>query len=490
MSLFLLLCAVVWIPVLLYEIGRRRFAVLLIWLLLAPFTTLLLRPSFMGASFGGSSASQKAEPAGYLGDEASVSARELLDPTRLLFIAYLFLLLDTYIRRRRKWMPLDRTELFMGLFVALVLASVMLSSNRLLFGVRIAMDAFVIPFLGYFIARRLITDETQLAKITRVIIWAGCFVIVSCLVERLTHGELLYRLGGPFRSPSGLLTLLSVMFFVTLTAQQARSTASGSRNVEGMIRLAVLLLTPIVVLLTWSRGSWLGFVGGAAVYMLLLQRLVRSRQRVVPVALTLVFLGIAVFGADVLSDTDTFRARVANLGNIYARVGAWQVVVEEAQDSAFVGIGLNNLRDVLASQTIVVGDVKSEATSHNSYLSLLVEVGVLGLFLYLGVLWSILRTGLKMYRKGEYVLIRFWGITIISAIVAYILPALFANTMYLLNPSHAYLYVVMGGLAGVYGPQRETSSDARKSIRGKYYRRGIPPNYRRGIPPKAIDVNA
>ena len=465
MAVVILLIAIVWAPVILHEVGRRRFAVLMVWLFLAPFSTLALKAAFGG---GGSlvvvGGPTHEEPSGYLGDEASVSLRELLEPTRLLFAAYMLLLLNGYIWRQRRWVPLDRTEVYMVLFAGVLLASVVISSNRLLFGLRMATDAFIVPFMGYFIARRVMTREDQLNRYTHVVGYVGCLVILACLVERLTHGELLYRLKGPFESSQGLGTLMAVFFFVTLAVQQTK--AGFATNGMSCLRLShifVLSLSPLVVFLTWSRGNWLGFIGGVVMFLMLRHRIVHVRKQVFMLGVLLLSLSVLVVVFEWFHTTRAFEARVANVSNVYARIGAWQIAVEESLEKPVFGIGLNNLRDVLADRRFVYQDVKNEGTSHNSFLSLLGELGIAGLTLYLGVVWSLFKLGVALNREVGSLTARCWGLAVIAILITYMLPALFANTLYLVDPSHAYLYVLMGAIAGVYRRPMSRSFGERSS---------------------------
>ena len=82
-------------------------------------------------------------------------------------------------------------------------------------------------------------------------------------------------------------------------------------------------------------------------------------------------------------------------------------------------------------------------TVHNSYLAIFSELGVIGLITYMAIAVSIIRTGLNLYRTGPRIRDRWQGVALIAVMAAYLTPALFANTIYILTPlHHLYTYVI------------------------------------------------
>ena len=159
---------------------------------------------------------------------------------------------------------------------------------------------------------------------------------------------------------------------------------------------------------------------------------------------------------------------------MYARLGAWQNVIEAFSKSPAFGIGLNNLRDELEENRIRFEGVKSETHAHNAPLSILAEMGLLGLIVFSAIVISLLRTGLNLYRAGSNLRERWRGITVISIVAAYMVSALFVNSLYLTTVSHVYVYMCLGGIAGLQCRQRSVSALSASPTNSRRIRRNSP----------------
>ena len=459
----LFLSLLVWLPVLFYGIERRGFVLLLVWLSIAPIAVNLLeRPGtnpfvsavVIKAEAGGIS---KGPQGGYF-REGSIKVTEMLQPTRVLLGSFFVIFLLNAIMRRKRLGPFDNTEKFAGIFALLLLASVFFQSERIAFGVRIASDAFIIPFVAYFCVRRLVTTEDQLRQFIKVVGCVGIYLIIIGLIERLTLQSLFARVQGPFEDRNEMYIILIVVFFIALLdfVQSALL-----RNEDGALpRIAqalALCFSPLLILLGWSRGNLLGFLLGMWVFLFLASRLVGSRPKIAAMGLLLLLGPIIVVGFYGLTPEEIVQSRVVRSNTVYSRLGAWQRMVEVGFEAPIVGIGLNNLRDVLAENRTRFEGVTSENNPHNSLLSIFAELGSLGLLAYLLMLASLIRIGLNLYRRGANLRERWHGVTVISVLVAYLVPAFFVNSMYITAVCHIYVYVYLGAIAGLHGRRQLVS---------------------------------
>jgi O-antigen ligase len=358
---------------------------------------------------------------------------------------------------RKKFGPFDRTELWMGAFFLIILASALFKSNVLGFSLRMAADAFAVPFLAYCIARRLITDEDRYRRFIQSIAYAGVSVIVISLIERITHEGLFYRLNGPFRSSNALYTVLVVIFFVLLSDSfQKFAARSGKNGVFPIAQRFVLYLAPVVILLTWSRGAWVGYFMGMGVFLVLGWRLLRRSQALVIIGLSLAITGLVSLGIHDLAES--LERRVANTDTIYGRIATWNVAIQSGLREPVFGIGLNNLREVLVKNSAHIEGVGNFPRVHNSFLAILAEQGIVGLVMYCGIIASILLMGLPIARTGRDPRERWRGITAIAILASYLLPAMFASTIHEPLPfGHILVYAFWGAVAGRYGWVRTKS---------------------------------
>src|SRR5688572_1410091 len=117
-----ILTLLVWIPVLFHEISRRGFVLILAWLFIAPVALNLLKQ--VGNSplvEMGDRREAKSQEGGYLSSETNITARELLDPTRLLFSGFLLVFLVEAAVKRKRLGRFDTTEKFACVFSVILI---------------------------------------------------------------------------------------------------------------------------------------------------------------------------------------------------------------------------------------------------------------------------------------------------------------------------------------------------------------------------------
>jgi len=451
----LIICLLIWFPVLLYQIKHRGFVILVIWLFVAPVASNVVnRPQ--ANPFLEISAEGKDTRTVYITGEATIRLRELLEPSRLLFGAYLVVFLLSAVKRSGRPLALDKTEKWMVVFSVVLLASALLQSRRTAFGLHVASDAFVVPFLAYGVARRLVTTEDRFRKLTQVIGWMGVYLIIISIIERLAHADIAYRLRGPFDFRDALYIAMMVVFFTVLIESVGTSSQGQKRVIPYGIQICVLSLAPVIIFLTWTRGPWLGFLLGIWTFAFLGSKLVTLRPKLLALGLLLGLLPVAFLGFQELLGVGEVYSRVANTPNIYRRFATYEVMIEEMSSNPVFGIGLNNMRDVLwekKRQQTSYG-VRAYTVSHNSYLALAGELGAMGLLAYLAILASIFRTGRRVFRMGKHPQECWRGIGVIAIMVAYLIPAAFDTTLYRPWLPPIYVFVYFGGVAGLYDLSR------------------------------------
>lgn len=162
-------------------------------------------------------------------------------------------------------------------------------------------------------------------------------------------------------------------------------------------KAGVLLASlPVAILATMTRAVWLSFAG--TVVALVFASPCRSLRRAC--------LGLALFGGaglliilsfpelrTALTDRLEERGPVEFRAAVYT--GGWQMFLERPM----MGWGVNQMPGELARH--VSGYKKTQLYPHNTYLELLVEHGVLGLALYLWLMWELWRLGRGAIPQGE-----------------------------------------------------------------------------------------
>ena len=162
-----------------------------------------------------------------------------------------------------------------------------------------------------------------------------------------------------------------------------------------------LVLTTVAIVLTYSRGGWLGLIAGLAVVVLLL--LVRSTQswpliwrRLLPLAVLLIGVVVLVVAATQL---EPIRTRIGSLvagrgdSSNNFRINVWFAAAEIVRDHPWLGIGPGNA--AFNSIYPLYQQPKFNALSAYSVpLEILVEMGIPGLIACVGLLNAAVRKGL------------------------------------------------------------------------------------------------
>ena len=475
LQILVILCGLIWVPVLFKHMSHRGLLVLLIWLFMAPVATNIVQgnsnpffplpvPEEESVEWRNRLGRPTRQAQGYAAEDTTTRIRvtDLLEPTRTLLFMFVLLFLVNAILKRNRLLQLDQTERWMAVFSLISIASVLLLSRRLGFGFNVVLGAFVTPFLGYYVTRRLVTSEDRFRQLTQVLGYMGVYIIVLCLMERLMHGGITHRLSGPFvGTPHLYIALLALCFAVLI----------GKEFVHREVRSFVLYLTPAVILLTWSRANWVGFLAGAWVFMFLARRLTDRSRKLQTTGLALMLVPIAVIVFQAVRETP-IETRVGNVGNVEWRLERWRLAIQEGIKNPIFGIGLNNTRDVFGPGT------GNYAGSHNSFISFFAELGAIGLLAYLAIVASIIRMGFRLYRMGPDARTRWRGAAVIAIVAAYHVGALFYHYLAAVSLGKIYVYVFLGGIAGLYSRHGAVVNDGLK--------RAIPTGERLPHPPVPV----
>jgi O-antigen ligase len=167
-------------------------------------------------------------------------------------------------------------------------------------------------------------------------------------------------------------------------------------SLRGASALVVLASLPVAILATMTRAVWLSFAGTVVVLIFL------SKNRALRVAcVSLALIGAVGLGV-VLSSRDAGSAVTDRLEERspveYRQVmfaGGWQMFLEHP----LTGWGFNQMPGELP--WYVSGYTEKTLYPHNTYLELLVEQGVVGLSLYLWLMFEVWRLGRGAIPRGE-----------------------------------------------------------------------------------------
>jgi putative inorganic carbon (HCO3(-)) transporter len=159
-------------------------------------------------------------------------------------------------------------------------------------------------------------------------------------------------------------------------------------SLRGLKAVVLLASLPIAILATMTRAVWLSFAGTVVALILLsknrMLRLAGVGLALLAGASLLVVLSAPESGG-ALSDRLEERGPLDYRAAVYA--GGWEMFLERP----LTGWGFHQMPTELPRH--VSGYFEKVLYPHNTYLELLVEHGVVGLALYLWIMWEMLRLG-------------------------------------------------------------------------------------------------
>ncbi len=291
------------------------------------------------------------------------------------------------------------------------------------------------PFLG-FIAATLVADllSTNVAgslfASKQLLLVAIFFVLVNTLRGPDGAEWLLGRLFLVFAVVSGLSLLQVALcspepWSVPLLARwlhkcsRARGFYSIYMTLAGVLNLVLLAVLPHLLVsdsarsrwkfsawllmlgalvLTYTRGAWLGFLAGIAALIALVSR--RRSLALIGGAVLLLFALLMVASATSTPQRWDPR-RLADPATIRERLYMWQAGIAMLETNPITGIGVGQVKTLYPRYVLPQAVKRSTSHLHNSPLQVLVERGLLGLGCWLWLWGAFFTRGLRILRRAE-----------------------------------------------------------------------------------------
>ncbi|MBI5666894.1 MAG: O-antigen ligase family protein [Chloroflexi bacterium] len=217
------------------------------------------------------------------------------------------------------------------------------------------------------------------------------------LIQRLgAITTLLPNLGLIYLHPNAVATLLELL----LPLAAALVIASRGRWLKALLAAVVLILA-YALLLTFSRGAWLG-VGAAAGLAVALALLARLPRRT---AIALTFGVLVLAGGLVAAAALLGPERLPFLRSTFAaadsRLTLYRNALRLGTDYAFSGIGLGNTYGMVYSRFSLLIFVPQLTYAHNLPLAVWLGQGLLGLIALLGIGLTFYSMVYRTLRAGE-----------------------------------------------------------------------------------------
>ncbi len=285
---------------------------------------------------------------------------------------------------------------------------------------------------------------------------------LDVLTDRLPHLVVppLNSLGVNANLTGGLAAVLLPLALAQLLWTQAPLTR--------LVSLVGILVLGGTVLVTQSRGAWLGVALALGVMALLS---FRRAWLLLPVLILALGAALNFFGIERLLD---FFAGGGTMESGAGRVEIWERALYMLQDFPFTGVGIGTFGKVasILYPFFTIAPDTQVAHAHNVYLQAGVDHGVPGMVAMLGLLTALFVTGLLSVRRASDTPWRGLAIGLFGALVVYLAHGMFDAIDNTLKTS-AFIFATFGLLIatarcltfpGISGQARGTPNDETRQL--------------------------
>lgn len=320
---------------------------------------------------------------------------------------------------------LSRPSLVLGIFVAITVLSYLI---KVMVGKRTVafrfLDIFVLLFAILMFFGGVVTSGGA-ASFKSAVIYTLLMMMYFLVVNLMNTKAWLERCVFAIAIPSGIIAALGIVSYTATTMPSKWIDAQmfadiGNRAVStfgnpNMLATYLVLTAPFIwsylkkrnisssgrviaiigsvvsaacTVLTWSRGGWLGLIAAAIVYALVNYRYTLKYFLIGAVS-SPVWIGLL---------PSNITSRFASIGNLadsstYYRLFTWKGSLRMLADhfASGIGVGQSAFSQIYPLYAYVGNEIT--AHSHNLYLEIAVELGIMGLLVFLAVIFMTAQRG-------------------------------------------------------------------------------------------------
>jgi O-antigen ligase len=197
--------------------------------------------------------------------------------------------------------------------------------------------------------------------------------------------------------------------------------------VKKIVLILASLYCSIILMWSYSRGAWLAFLGS-----LLFLGIVKDKRILILVFVFFIFKSI-ILPASVTDRMSIYNEEGDLERSVEIRENVWREAIHAIKmpKYAIFGMGLNQSAAYLSRD------------AHNIYLRFALEFGLLGLAVFLWILFLAFRMGWKLYRSTNDPFIKGLALGFLSCLVSVSIVN-FTGTRLMYGPISAYFWILMG----------------------------------------------
>ena len=258
-----------------------------------------------------------------------------------------------------------------------------------------------------------------------------------------------YRAYGTFEQPNPFAGYLGLTLPVALGWAMGQFPGKQRTTLHWLRWLAALAVPGILalaLLMSWSRGGWLGaaagltamffflprkrWVGTALVVALALGGILSLQSGLLPASIAARLTDFTEYVS--FEDVRGVDVTVQNYA-VLERMAHWQAALSMADHSPWLGVGFGNYAAAYADSALINWPY-ALGHAHNYYLNLLAEIGILGLLAYLAfwgaVIWLTIQVANRLRGPHRWLALGLIGAWVHLS-VHHVVDKLYVNNIYL-----------------------------------------------------------
>lgn len=302
-----------------------------------------------------------------------------------------------------------------------------------------SLSALFLKWLEYIlifvITVETLRDKKRVTKCLWILLFTACLIGIDVLFQKFTgadfihnkkmvslvDGSALLGVTASFHHYNSLGTYLVFVLSLVLALL-----ISIKNKLQKTFLFALLILLQVCLILTFSRGSWIGFLV-ALISMLFLSPKVSKLVYVFSIFITIiVFLpGIrerAMFIFAPQGDADRFLV--------------WHGAFRMIKAHPFLGMGLGTF---MANFQEYVSKAMTIQYAHNCYLQIWAESGIFALLSFILFIGSVFYKSIKTFKKNNS---NFVSLGFICAFFGFLVQSFFDNQLYSLQLSSLFWFMI------------------------------------------------
>ncbi len=248
------------------------------------------------------------------------------------------------------------------------------------------LSIFSLYILGYLI----IKTKKDLVSLVKIIILStlvpSLFALFQCYTQTgmsIPFEGIYNRIYGTFTHPNLFAYYLIMPIFLSITVL----ITENKKSISNLLLSIYLLFLFYLLILTYTRGAWLAFIISILIITLI-------RSRILSVLIVIIFFSSYTI-------INPINTRINDLirndpyGSIQWRIDLWEDSLKYSKQNFIIGYGTGTANELILKNR---GEKFGSTDSHNDYLKILLENGIIGLFLYLNLIIALIKNLFTKYK--------------------------------------------------------------------------------------------